>query len=195
MVTCLERVQKNKVVLRKLAVSGISEKRTLAKEVKKTILDDDFWNVNEAVVNLLKPLSSAITQLEADVPNLAEVYKLFSNVRCDIRYNLQSVPFSLPEQEKIATIFAEREEFCIKSIYKAAYFLDPREHGMLLCDEEKVAAIEFIRGLAETFSSCELLTVNSSKVDQDCVLYLAKDGFYAMPFLWKNIANISPVFW
>ena len=41
-VTCLESVQKNKVVLRKLAVSEISEKSTLEKEVKKTILDDDF---------------------------------------------------------------------------------------------------------------------------------------------------------
>ena len=37
------------------------KKSTLAKKVKKTILDDDFWNVNEAIVNLLKPLSSAIT--------------------------------------------------------------------------------------------------------------------------------------
>ena len=80
MVTCLESVQKNKVVLQKLAVLEISEKSTLAKEVKKTILDDDFWNGNQAVVNLLKPLSSAITQLEADVPNLAKVYKLYSNV-------------------------------------------------------------------------------------------------------------------
>ena len=62
------------------------------------------------------------------------------------------------------------------------------------CDEEKVAAIEFICGLAETFSSCELLTVDSSIVHQDCVLYSAKDGFYAMP-LWKNIASISPVSW
>ena len=76
-----------------------------------------------------------------------------------------------------------------------AYFLDPHEHGMLLCDEEKVATIEFICGLAENFSSFELLTVDSSKVHQDCVLYSAKYGFYAMPFLWKNIANISPVSW
>ena len=161
--------------------------------MKKTILDDDFWNVNKAVVNLLKPLSSAITQ--EDVPNLAVVYKLYSNVRCDIRDNLQSVPFSLQEQENIATIFAEREKFCIKIIHKAVYILDPREHGMLLCDEEKVVAIEFICGLAETFSCCGLLTADSSKIYQDCVLYLAKDGFYAMLFLWKNIANISPVSW
>ena len=167
----------------------------LVKELKKTILDDDFWNVNAAEVNLLKQLSSAITQLEADVLNLAEMYKLYSNVRSDIRVNLQSVPFSLQEQEKIATIFAKRKEFCIKIIHKAVYFLDPREHGMLLCNEEKVAAIEFICGLAESFSFCELLTVDSLKVYQDRVLYSAKDGFYAMPFLRKNIANISPVSW
>ena len=66
---------------------------------------------------------------------------------------------------------------------------------MLLCDEEKVAAIECICDLAETFTSCELLIVDSSKVHQYCVLYSAKDGFYAMPFLWKKIANISPVSW
>ena len=83
----------------------------------------------------------------------------------------------------------------MKIIHKTADFLDPREHGILLCDEEKVAAMEFICGLAETFSSCELLTADSSKVYQDCVLYAAKDGFYAMPFLWKNIANICPVSW
>ena len=112
--------------------------------MKKTILDDDFWNVNEAVVNLLKQLSSAIIQLEADVPNLAEVCKLHLYVRCDIRDNLQLVPFSLQEQGKIATIFAEREEFCIKIIHKAVYFLNPRKHEMLLCDEEKAASIEFI---------------------------------------------------
>ena len=110
---------------------------------------------------------------------MTEVYKLYAYVRCDIRDNLQSVPFSLQEQEKIANIFAEREEFCIKIIHKAAYFLDLCDHGILLCDEEKVAAIECICCLAETFFSCELLTVDSSKVHQDCVLYSAKDGFYA----------------
>ena len=73
--------------------------------------------------------------------------------------------------------------------------MDPREHGMLLGDEEKVAAIEFLCGLAKTFSSFELLTVDSSKVHQDCVPYSAKDGLYALPFLWKNNANISPVSW
>ena len=45
------------------------------------------------------------------------------------------------------------------------------------------------------FPLVELLTVDLSKLHQDCVLYSAKDGFYAMPFWWKNIAKTSPVSW
>ena len=82
----------------------------------------ELWNINEAAMSLLKPLSLAITQMEADVPNLVEGYKLYSNVRCDIRDNHQSVSFSLQKQEKSAIIFAEGEEFCIKLIHMAAYF-------------------------------------------------------------------------
>ena len=176
-VTCLESVQNNKVVLRKLAVSEISEKSTLVKEVKKTIVDDDFCNVNEAVVNLLKPLSSAIPQLEADVPNLAKVYKLYSNVRCDIRDNLQPVSFSSQEQEKIANILLKEKNFASKSFIGRPIFWILMSMECCSGMRKKVAAIEFICGLAETFSSCELLTVDSSKVDQDCVLYSAKDRF------------------
>ena len=161
MVTCLDSLQKSKVTLQKLAVLEILEKSTLKKEVKKTNLDDDFWNVNEVAVNLLKPLSTAITQLEADIPNLAEMYKLHLNVDLTLGTTFsQFLP--LQEQEKIATILAEKEEFCIKIMHKTAYFLDPRGHGMLLCHEEKVTAIEFICGLAETFSYCELLAVDLS---------------------------------
>ena len=79
-VTCLESAQLNKVVLRKLAVSEITERNNMSADVKKTILDDDFWKLNEAIVEFLKPLLSAIVQLEADVPNLAEVFQLYSTV-------------------------------------------------------------------------------------------------------------------
>ena len=56
---------------------------------------------------------------------------------------------------------------------------------MLLRDEEKVEAIKFICSLAETFSSCELLTVDSSKVHQDCVQYSQRMG--SMLCLFRGI--------
>ena len=61
--TCLESVQQNKLVLRKLAVSEISEK-DMSLQVKKAILDDDFWMLNEATAKFLTPLHAAIIQLE-----------------------------------------------------------------------------------------------------------------------------------
>ena len=45
-------------------------------QVKKAILDDDFWMLNEAILKFLKPLHAAVIQLEANVPkNLAEVFQ------------------------------------------------------------------------------------------------------------------------
>ena len=70
-------------------------------------------------------------------------------------------------------------------------------------DEDKLAAIQFVCELAEKFSTSELLDVDSLKVQQDCILYAAKNGvfansfllFFANSFLWKNVAKMSPVAW
>ena len=150
--TCLESVQQNKLALRKLAVSEISERKSMSLQVKEIILDDEFWKINEAIVNFLKPLHNAIIQLEADVPNLAEVFQLYSKVRTGMIKSIVTIPFTEVEQEAIATILDERESFCIKMIHKSAYFLDLRYHGQLLSDEDKFAAIQFVCELAEKFS-------------------------------------------
>ena len=161
--TCLESVQQNKLVLRKLAVSEISEK-DMSLQVKKAIPDDDFWMLNEATVKFLTPLHAAIIQLEADVPNLAEVFQLYLKVRIGMMENIETISLIEGEQETIATILDTRENFCIKMIYKSAYFLDPQYHGKLLSDENKLAAIQFVCELAEKFSTSELLDVDSLKV-------------------------------
>ena len=174
-------------------------------QVKKAILDDDFWMLNEATVKFLTPLHAAIIQLEADVPNLAEVFQLYSKVRIGIMENIETIPLiegeqeTIPlnegEQETITTILDTRENFCIKIIHKSGYFLDPRYHGELLSDEDKPATIQFVCELAEKFSTSELLDVDSLKVQQDCILYGAKNGVFANSFLWKNVAKMSPVAW
>ena len=78
-------------------------------------------------------------------------------------------------------------------IHKSAYFLEPRYHGKLLSDEDKLAAIQFVCELAEKFSTSELLDVDSLKVQLDCILYAAKNGVFAHSFLWKNDAKMPPV--
>ena len=179
-------------MLRKLAVSEITERNNMSADVKKIILDDDFWKLNEAIVEFLKPLLAAIVQLEADVPNLAEVFQLYSTVRTGMMESIKAIPFTEEEQAVIATILDEREKFCIKMIHKSAYLLDPRYHGELLSDENKLAAIQFVCELAEKFSTSELLDVDSLKFQQDCVLYATKNVFFCLQlFVEKRCQNVS----
>ena len=167
----------------------------LSEEVRRSLLDDTFWHKYEAIVSLLKPLQSAIIQLEEDSPNLADVCRLLFNFKYEILKSINSLPFTLSEQEEIKSIIEVREDFCIKIIHKTAYFLDPREQGRLLHDDDRVAAMEFVCELAEKLSSCKMLDVSASKISEECALYLAKEGFFEKVCFWQNVSAISPIAW
>ena len=109
--------------------------------------------------------------------------------------SIETISLIEGEQETIATTLDTRKKFCIKMIHKSAYFLDPRYHGELLSNEDKLAAIQFVYELAEKFSTSELLDVDCLKVQQDCILYAAKNGVFANSFLWKNVTKMSFVAW
>ena len=49
----------------------------MSKDVKRITLDDTFWEANAAMARVLYPLFVAITNLESDDPNLAQVYKIY----------------------------------------------------------------------------------------------------------------------
>ena len=167
----------------------------MSEEVRRTLLDDTFWHEYEAIVSLLKPLQSAITQPEEDSPNLADVCRLFFNYKYEILKSINSLPFTLSEQEEIKSNIELREDFCKKIIHKTAYCLDPRELGRLLYDDDRVAAMEFVCELAEKLSSCKMLIVSASKISEECALYLAKEGFFEKMFFWQNVSAISPIAW
>ena len=164
-------------------------------EVRRSFLNDTFWHESEAIVSLLKPLQSAVTQLEEDSPNLADVCRLFFNFKYEILKSIDFFPFTLLEQEEEKSVIEVREDFCIKIIHKAAYFLDPREQGRLLNDDNRVAAMEFVCELAEKLFSCKMLDVNASRISEEYALYSAEEGFFDKVFLWKNVCAISPIAW
>ena len=138
-------------------------------------------------------MQSTITQLEEDSPNLADVCRLFFNFKYEILKSINSFPLTLSELEEIKSIIEAREDFCIKIIHKAACFLDPREQGRSLNDDNRVAAMEFVCELAEKLSSCKMLNMSASKISEECALYSAKEGFFEKVFLWKNVSAISPI--
>ena len=156
MVTSLESGKKTKQCCAKLLFPKGQKKKSsnLSEEVRRTFLDYIFWHESEAIVSLLKLLQSAITQLNEDSPNLAYVCRLFFNFKCEILKSIDSFPFVLSEQEEIRSIIEVREDFCIKIIHKAAYFLDLWEQGRLLNHDDRVATMEFVCELAEKWFSC-----------------------------------------
>ena len=83
-------------------------------------------------------MQSAITQLEKDSPNLADVCRLFFNFKYEILKSIDSFPFTLLEPEEMKSIIEVREDFCLKIIHKAAYFLDPRGQGRLRNNDERL---------------------------------------------------------
>ena len=116
---------KNKVALRKSAVSEEPEKKSnnLSEEVRHTLLDDTFWHESEPIVSLLKSLQSSMTQLEEDVPNLADVCRLFFYLKYEILKRIDSFLFTFLEQEKIKSTIEVREDFLHKDYYPGSCLL------------------------------------------------------------------------
>ena len=177
MVTSLESVKKQRSAAQNCGFRRATKKSSnLSEEVPRTLLDDTFWHESEAIVSLLKPLQSAITQPEKDSPNLTDVCRLFFNLKCEILKSIDSFPFTSSEQEEIKFIFDVREDFCIKRL-------------MMMIE------LEFVCELAEKLSSCKMLNASASKIFEECAFYSDKEGYFEKAFLWKNVSPISPIAW
>ena len=122
MVTSLESVkEKQSSAAQNCCFRKVFQKSSnLSEEVRRTLLNETFWHESEAIVSLLKPLQSAITQQEEDSPNLADICRL--NFRYEILKSTDSFFFTLLEQEEMKSINVIREDFCINIFHEAAYF-------------------------------------------------------------------------
>ena len=113
---------------------------------------------------------------------MADVCGLFFNFNYEILKSIDFFPFTLLEQEEVKSIIEVREDFSIKIIHKAAYFLDSWEQRRLL-DDDRVAAMEFVCKLTEKLSSCKMLNISASKISEERALYSDKEGFFGKVFL------------
>ena len=71
MVTSLESAKKKKQssAAQNCCFRRARKKSSNLSEVRRTLLGDTFWHESEAIVSLLKPLQSAIIQMEEDSAN------------------------------------------------------------------------------------------------------------------------------
>lgn len=187
-VTSLGCMLKNKGPLRHLAVDEYAEP-DMSKECKSVILNDVFWDRQQALYDLLNPIASWITKLEGDTPQLGVVAQVFAEITQHFDSTLSKSPLLKKEEQGARVALCSRREFCLTGIHKAAHLLDPRFCGMNLSEEEIVDASEFI------FNTATWMHVDPSKAMADLAEYRAKHGLWGKEFVWASAKHVLPHVW
>ena len=60
-----------------------------------------------------------------------------------LKEGLCSSPFTTIEQQQVQDIFATCKDFCIQTLHKAAYILDPRYDGVLFNHYNRITTSVF----------------------------------------------------
>lgn len=160
-------------------------KAEIKQDLKRTILDDNFWIKVNSIVKIMSPILTGIKVIESDRALLSEVPVIFQFIRNNFKYlNLgDSVANSLE------TFVDERYRFSCYPIHYAANLLDPRFHGKYLKDDETLAAIEFISEKAGQ------LGLDRGLVIANVAQYRTKTGFWNRTMLWDCVNHTHPVIW
>ncbi|CAN7948306.1 unnamed protein product [Ixodes hexagonus] len=115
------------------------------KPIRQAILDEDvFWKDLRSYLDLVTPVSSAITKPESDQALLSNVFEVFHSIKGEITARLETSPLTQEEQSHIMRVISGREEFCVRPIHIAANLLDPRYRGKNLGDAQIVRTFDWI---------------------------------------------------
>ena len=101
---------------------AISQSVDMDSPIKRSFLDDEFWERMVSSLKLLKPIAVAIARIEGDNAILFDVQILLADVREEMCTALPTSLFLLLLQaEKTAVLkyIKKREDFCLKPIHAA----------------------------------------------------------------------------
>lgn len=187
-VTSLHCMLKNKSPLRRLAIDENAES-DMSTDCKSAVLNDVFWDRQQALYDMLNPVAAWITKLEADTPQLGVVVKVFAELTQHFDTALSRSPLLKREEQAARAALNSRREFCVTDIHRAAHLLDPRFRGMHLSEDEVVDASEFI------FNTAKQMHVDHSQAMTDLAEYRAMHGLWAKEFVWASTDHVLPHVW
>lgn len=183
-VTALKSLKKNKAALQSLAVD---ETVNIPRDLKRMLLEEEFWNKTEESIKVIEPITECIFELEGNDHYISKVFIIFKNIKSKLEFVLPSITM-LSEEEKFEILVSVdlRASMCVKPIHMAAYMLDPREQGLELNQEQELLAMEFI------YNEGQRLNLD---VTPDLANYKAKECFWGKQFVWRFLGDIEPVVW
>ena len=132
--------------------------------IKRSLLDDVFWERVVSSLKLLKPIAVAIARIKGDNAIL------FVNVREEISPALTTSLLLQAEETAVLKGIKKCEDFCLKPIYATAYMLDPTYAGILSGAEIKAY------GVITTVS--RHLGLDEGKVLGSLAKYTSKQGLW-----------------
>uniref|UniRef100_A0A6P7GGA3 Uncharacterized protein LOC114338678 n=1 Tax=Diabrotica virgifera virgifera TaxID=50390 RepID=A0A6P7GGA3_DIAVI len=164
------------------------------RSAKANLLDEGFWINSSALVELLKPITEAITRLEGDSSSIHLVCETFAKIGSNISTHLECVKLTDCEKTEAMDKFISRKEYALQPIHFAADLLTPRSVGANLSSAERIEAMKYITTMSTT-TTIEIGDEGVSKITEDLGNYLAKTDFFGDTFLWNILDNVSLVTW
>lgn len=159
-------------------------------QVKKLILDDQFWHKIDDLIELLQPIVVCLTQLEGDDLIIHKSYENLTQMFATVQGLAQS-SVVLDARDKTAVIKSmnDRKNGVLKPLMIAAAILDPACMGANLTQEEIMNGIQFI------FESAEKNNVDQAAVMTQLTNYRAKKDIWSKEFLWISCEKVKPTVW
>lgn len=193
----MESVKKNQQALKETSVA-VGLERTIDKEVKQCILDDDlFWPQVDSILSILSPISVGITAAESDKTRLSDAHEILTKIESQLFEHLGMCCLNSVEIKTIKTVFKSRKAFCIYPIHCAANLIDPRYKGKNLTAVEVSEAIHVIICIADW------LKIDHGKILSCLAEYRTNTGFFGLinninltcppAIWWQGIASNEPL--
>lgn len=187
---CLESLIVNKAALQ---ATVIIEDLDISYSVRSALLDnEDFWSPVIFVSRLIKPIADGIKIIEANDAKLSHLVAVLMNITVQVNniLNEDETPLSLGETRRISGIIPKFTKFILRDIHLAAYLVDPNFCGRGLGDENKTAATNVIKDIANS------LKLNEDEVLESLLDFQTKTNFFRNETLWKpSLTTDSSKWW
>lgn len=185
----LESLSKNRNALQILAVND-TIKDKIPSRMRNRILSDTFWKNIDTLINILRPVLKANTELEGDGILINKVHSSFQGLENEISNVLHSSNvLTEAEKNKVSLNFKHRKDLAMKTIHLAADFLDPFKRGAKLNAKDSIDAIEFI------YETAQNMSLDASVILSEIGKYKNKEDIWSKSFVWTATENMCPLQW
>lgn len=192
-VHCLESILQNKGVLQQLAWSDdVNVTKKLGDEIQMHILEFSFWYKIDKIVDLMKPITECIKNLESDNPYVSDVFYALNDISSLLTLKLPNIEFLLNEEKtSILESFEHRKCMALRAMHYASSILDPRHRGQHLTQINDIAGVEYIFNVATA-----IMPEETQQIMIELAQYRSNEGLWSNNFVWSTeIKNLNPLTW